>query len=441
MAKKPVFYPIIPRVKLGKTKRNAENSPNQTKPYLISRRLQSDRLIKSTRQYFPIYLQNSQDQVVVGYEEKAGIKNPGWRQVVAQGGDATSTYSRIRLTYRPTTYTCQFEDAGNLSRGSGQDDGGLNLVEKPWQPLIDQATASLKHKLDGNIGKAQLAAPIAESREIHRMVRQINTIGIDTFKALLAVKKTRGLSAFKQFGNIWLGFGFGVNPLIQDITSAANSILDYTTREDRHVRLTGTASLDHLTSIKVLGNLGNIAYGGNLGQLSSFHHMQGVKIVAGIDLKLRSAASYSVLDHLGLKIEQLPSVLWELTPFSWAVDYFTTVGPWLDDMFYTLPGVTKYISLSMKYQNEGQMYPYAIPSSGFIGSVTKTGGGTSQYTSFTRQRLTALPSRAIRIKSSDEVAQHSLTKLLNLSSVLAQKWGPGLELITPIHWKLPSFHL
>lgn len=440
MAKKPVFYPIIPRVKLGKTKRNTENSPNQSKPYYVTRTKQADRLVKATGQYTPNYLLSSQDQVVIGYEDKAGVKNPGWRQVVAQGGDATSTYSRIRIIYKPTKYSCQFEDAGNLSRGSGQDDGGLNLVEKPWQPLIDRATASLKHKLDGNIGKAQLAAPIAESREIHRMVRQINTLGIDTLKALLAIRKTRGKSALRQFGNIWLGFGFGVNPLLQDLTSAANSILDYTTREDRHVRLTGTASLDHQTSIKVLGNLGNIAYGGNLGQLSSFHHMQGVKIVAGIDLKLRSSASYSVLDHLGLKVEQLPSVLWELTPFSWAFDYFVTVGPWLDDMFYTLPGVTKYISLSTKYQNEGQMFPYAIPSGGFTGSVWKTGGGVSRYTSFTRQKLTALPSRSVSIKSADEVAQHSLTKLLNLSAVLAQRWIPGLEQTDPRFWRLPSFH-
>jgi len=34
--------------------------------------------------------------------------------------------------------------------------------------------------------------------------------------------------------------------------------------------------------------------------------------------------------------------------------------------------------------------------------------------------------RPIRIKSVDEIANHGLNKLLNLSSVLAQKWGPHL---------------
>ena len=422
MAKKPVFYPILPRIKLGKTKRNSENSPNSTVPVMVERIRICDRLVKSTGQYTPLYI-NERSQAVIGYNEKAGIKNPGWRQTIAKGGDATSTYQRIRIVYKPTVYSCRFEDLGNVSFGTGVDDGGLNLVERPWQPLIDQATASLKHKLDGNIGKAQLAAPIAESREIHRMVKQINSLGLDTVKALLAIKKTRGKSAFKQFGNIWLGFGFGVNPLLQDLSSAANSLLDYTTREDRHVRLTGTASRDYVTTINTLGS-DNIAYGGKLGQVCTFYHTQGVRIVAGIDLKIRSAASYSVADHLGLKVGALPGVLWELTPFSWVVDYVATVGPWLDDMFYTLPGTTKYISQSTKYQNVGVMYPYPRPSSGFTGWVR--GKGSSLYTSFTRTPLTALPSRQLRIKSVDEIANNSLTKLLNLGSVLAQKWGPNL---------------
>lgn len=437
MAKKPRFYPIIPRVKLGKTKRNTENSPNSSKPVLVHRSTFFDRYVKSTGQYIPGTL--SESDGVIGYDEKAGIKNPGWRQTIAKGGDATSTYSRIRIIYKPTKYTCFFEDSGNLSLGRGQEDGGLNLVEKPWQPLIDRATASIKHKLDGNIGKAQLAAPLAESREIHRLVRQINTLGIDTVKAMLAIKKTRGKSAFKQFGNIWLGFGFGVNPMLKDIESAANSILDYNTREDRHVRLTGTASQDYFTSITVLGS-SNIAYALKLGQKSQFYHTQGVHIVAGIDLKLRSAASYSVTDHLGLEVGALPGTLWELTPFSWVGDYFATVGPWLDDMFYTLPGATKYISMSTKYHNIGTMLPYPIPQVGNSRSGVN-GQGSSRYSSFTRVPLTALPSRQLRIKSADEVAQHSLAKLLNLASVLAQKWGPNLgERLHP-GFKLPGYHL
>jgi hypothetical protein len=422
MAKKPRLYPIIPRVKFGKTKRNTETSNDFERPVLVTRQRQFDRLVKSTGDYTPNVANDVYDQVV-GYESRVGLKMPGWRQVIAMGGDASNPYQRIRLIYKATRWTCRSENSGNLSFGHGAEEGSLQLIKKDYGPLVDRATASLKHKLDGNIGKAQLAAPLAESREIHRMLRQINTLGIDTLKALLAIKKTRGKSAFKQFGNIWLGFGFGVNPLLQDVASAANSILDYTTREDRHVRLTGTALLEHQSTNKALMS-GNIAWGCFGGQIGSFHHTQGVRIVAGIDLTLRSAASYGVTDHLGLKVGQLPSVLWELTPFSWAVDYFTTVGPWLDDMFYTLPGTTKYVTISYKYLNEGSFYPYTAPNPGFTASIV--GKGLVRYSEFERQKLASLPSRSVRIKSSDEVAKHSMTKLLNLSSVLAQKWGPRL---------------
>ena len=78
MAKKPRFYPIIPRVKLGKTKRNTENSPNSSKPVLVHRSTFFDRYVKSTGQYIPGTL--SESDGVIGYDEKAGIKNPGWRQ-------------------------------------------------------------------------------------------------------------------------------------------------------------------------------------------------------------------------------------------------------------------------------------------------------------------------------------------------------------------------
>jgi hypothetical protein len=220
----------------------------------------------------------------------------------------------------------------------------------------------------------------------------------------------------KLFADVWLGFGFGVNPLLHDIESAANAILDYTTRDDRRVRVTGTANRDWRTS--GLTNTGTAVRGAQLDIYSAAHHKQGARIVAGVDLKLRSGSSYSVQDHLGLKISDVPGTLWELTPFSWVVDYFVTVGPWLDDMFFTLPGVTKYVSLSRKYEVRTDLsgkFRY-LPSVQFGGTVNP---GYIDYFVFSRASLSSLPTRQIQVKSVDQVAQHGLTKLLNLASVLA----------------------
>lgn len=422
LAFKPRFYPILQRVRYKKSLRNVEIASGSI-PTRYRKIMKANWYIKSTKTDNPTWLNHS-STVNFGNTTQSKTNNPGWRQVVAVGGNATYTYARTVRSFKPAKYTCQSESTAYSSNGFGQIHGSMFIVPGDFAPLRDKALASLKHKLDGNIGKAQLAAPIAESREIGRLVRQINKLGIDVVKAGLAIRKTRGKSALKQFGDIWLGFGFGVNPLLKDIESAANSILDYTTREDRHVRVIGTATNEWTTGNRDVPSE-EIAYQCYVGFHNHALHRQGVQIVAGIDLNLRSAASYSVRDHLGLKISDLPGVAWQLTPFSWAVDYFGTVGDWLDDMFYTLPGTCKYISRAEKYQSVTTSQPFASWGPGFSGAF----GGTAslaKYVNFQRYKLAVLPSRALRIKSSDEIASHGLTKFLNLASVLAQKRGPRL---------------
>jgi len=422
MLKKPKFYPILPRVKLGKTVRNMSNISDSTVQVRVKQIHVADRLVLTTGEYTPKYFNVDRD---ITFEtcSRSGTKLPGWRQVVAKGGNATNPYSRKIVTHRPTSYKCYSYGSVYQSRGYGVMYGGLHNLQPDTTALSDQALGRLKNRLNGNIGKAQLAAPLAESREIHRLVRQINGIGLSTLKAALAIKKTRGKSAFKQFGDIWLGFGFGVNPLIKDVASAANAILDYTTREDHSVVVRGTATREYTSSTTTIG-ADDIAWAMKMGHYNSHFHTQGIRIVAGIDLKLRTAASYSVPDHLGLEVGQIPSVLWELTPFSWVVDYFATVGPWLDDMFFTLPGVTKYVSVSSKYQCDSTSRPYPIFNDPVVYRGWLSGSdAVSRYVIFGRASLSALPSRALRIKSVDEIANNGVSKLLNLASVFAQKHG------------------
>jgi hypothetical protein len=420
-SQKPKFYPILP----GRRKaQRLEKQDGLTTPISYSRRLYADLTLISTGDVSEFL--NESNERTLAWNSKSFARHPGWQLAVAKGGDATFSYSREIGTYKPIVYGGTSKNATWRSKCYGSIHGvGPVFEPKETLTLQDQALGKLKHKLNGYIGNAQLQAPLAESREIHRIVRQINTIGIDTLKALLAIKKTRGKSAAKHFGDVWLGFGFGINPMLKDIEKAANSILDYNTRQDRTVRVVGTATREYHS--RVANTVGeSVAFGTTCKTISQVIHTQGVQIVAGIDLQTRSAASYSVYDHLGLEISEIPSTLWELTPYSWAFDYFFTVSPWLDDMFYTLPGECKYVSQATKYQSETTDYPVFVPQSGF----TWSGGGTmgrARYVSFSRTPLAVLPSRGIRIKTSDEIAKYGGTKLLNLASVLAGRMGPKLH--------------
>lgn len=418
------FYPILPRVKRTKTsvtegKLSIVNSAIMYRHARISER----RLISDGSK--SIWLNEDAMFTSGANNIRTFHKNPGWRQLIAKGGDATDPYSRSVGTLKTVQYGGTTTGFGYISQSRGSISGTLLVNSMDTTDLRDAAVGRLKHKLNGYIGNAQIAPPLAESREIHRLVRQINDLGMSTLRSALAIKKTRGKSALKQFGDIWLGFGFGLNPMLKDIQSAAEAVIKYTIRQDHRVRVVGTAKREYHSAINpTVGE--NIAYGTDLAVASSAHHTQGVRIVAGIDLTVRSAASYSVADHLGLKISEIPATLWELTPYSWAIDYFTTVSPWLDDMFFTLPGVTKYVSQTTKYQLETTFSTRVIDSPGFkfAGSVSP---GVFKYVSIVRASLATLPSRQLRVKSLDEIAMHSTTKLLNLASVLAGRASPNLS--------------
>jgi len=425
MAKKPTFYPNLPRTKRPKGVKRVGAIMTNT-PVYTPQVNQADRLNKSFGIYSPNWISVNTKQFQ-GNDVRSGTKNPNWRVTIVQGGDATSSYSRTQFKLKPTSYSVRSEDSSSLSTGYGTSFGGMLTLQRDVTALEDKAIGRLKHKLQDKVGNAQLGPPLAESREIHRLVRQINGIGMGTFKALLAAKASKGKSLSKQFGDIWLGFGFGVNPLLQDIKSASDSILHYVTRMDRRVVVTGTATQDyHSAQNNAISSSEAISAHCTLGWFLSSNHVQGVRYVAGVNINVRGGSNYGMADHLGLKVEALPSILWELTPYSWVVDYFTTVGSWLDDTFYTLPVTVAYLSKNYKYQCRTSAYPKAITISGATSTLSGS-ASVGTFLEFSRVKLApTLPTRSLRIKSADEIASHGLTKLLNLGSILAGRHGPKL---------------
>ncbi len=426
MAKQPRFYPIIPRDKQTRRVRSNVDAILVTAPVRVPVRLIADQLYKPSNTYTPLFIDTNTYETY-GTNVKSGVKNPSWRVTIAKGGDATSNYSRQVYHIKPLYYTAWSESSQYLSKGIGQRGGEMLIQQNDPTDLDNQAIGRLKNRLQGKVGNAQLGPPLAESREIGRLVRQINDIGMNTLKSLLAAKASKGKSVAKQFADAWLGFGFGVNPLLQDIKSAADSIAHYITRQDLRVVVRGTATREYHSSSNANSSSEYIVYSASLGFRSSAHHIQGIRYVAGVDLQVRGGSNYSVADHLGLKVEALPSILWELTPYSWVVDYFTTVGSWLEDAFYTVPGTVKYVSKNYKYQSVTTSSPVIFPLLGWKAQVTG-GPAIARYVEFSRTQLAPVfPVRSLSIKSVDEIASHGLTKLLNLASVLAVRHGPRLD--------------
>lgn len=413
--RKVTFYPVLPP-NPKKPRANGARAYSVTEPCKLYLRHKATKKLRAGGSAPVIWLDDASAQQL-GNSSRTVVSHPDWRANIAKGLGASYSYARQIIQYKPISYGCHTEDSTWESDGYGTV-GGTGPINAATADdvLTDIATARLKNRLSGNIGEAQLAAPLAESREIGRLVRQINNVGVDTLMALLTLRKTKGKSAAKLAGNIWLGFAFGINPMLKDIETAASSILKFTMRRDRRLRVTGTATKEWTSATKTGPE--NVSYGGDLYTTCHYHHRQGVQLVAGLNLLIGTGSSYSVTDHLGLQVSALPAVAWELTPYSWVVDYFTTVGPWLDDVFTSSPVSTIYVTKASKYLSVGTEYPELRPQTGF----RMSGGasqGKSKYMTFSRTVLSSLPSRALRVKSVDEIAKNSLNKLLNLSSVLA----------------------
>jgi hypothetical protein len=149
-------------------------------------------------------------------------------------------------------------------------------------------------------------------------------------------------------------------------------------------------------------------------------------VITGINTEMLPS-NWSFSDQLGLGMEYLPGVLWELTPFSWIVDYFTTIGAFLDDQFVMPPGMTSYIVVDRKYHCETSSSASNARANPSYMVSSPSGGGGITCDAFTRSILSALPHAAVRFKSfqastpdknKTETSNYAVSKLLNLVSVI-----------------------
>jgi len=302
--------------------------------------------------------------------------------------------------------------------------GGASLVSTvDDSALRDVALRRIKTKLNSHYGRVDAVVPVVELHDLRRTIVGIARLSTELLHSLSAIRKTKGASAIKYASKAWLTFSFGVKPLVQDVASIALAIQDYLSRFDHTMRITGSASKDWTSGLKESGQAST--YGVSLKTSTYAHHRLSYKYIGGFDILVRAANNYSLDSHLGLEFDSLPGVAWELIPYSWVVDYFTTVGAFLDDTFVVPPGSTKYLLLDRLYTMYSQVIPSLAPLFPEATIISeKVRPGFMEYREFSRQRLVGLPRIGLSFKSQDSQAGHAVNKLLNLASVFISGFKP-----------------
>jgi len=359
-----------------------------------------------------------------GDNVQTGVENPNWRHQVARGQDATTAYTRSWYRGRPATLTALTHTVENWPYGytiSSYDTvhettgwNHINTIDDV--ALRDRALARLKSRLQDNIGNFDSVVPAVELRELRGLVRGSAELTTSFLQSLIDIRRTRGRSAAQWASQAWLTYGFGIRPLISDTQKAAEAVASFMERSDRSIRLRGSASKQWVTSANLTGTGGhNCPFYLN----ASIRHTLSYRYTAGLRLDLKSGNNYGVTDHFGLELSALPSIGWELVPYSWVVDYFTTVGSYLGDTFVLPPGSTKYLTLSKLYKMEGVLR--GTHRSVYVNSHvlhTSCRPGFIEYTRLDRSKLSALPRASLRFRTVDEIGSNAVNRLLNLASVL-----------------------
>lgn len=365
--------------------------------------------------------------VVRGTSEIDRNGDKDWRVKLAKGVGVTNSYSRKEYRYikplhaqaygHTKTATLDRSCKCLIRRAPGTQD--MFVGEKT--EVREAALNKLKRKLQSHYGDMNLMTPLAELKDLRGTLLNTARFTSDFMRKLLSLRRRTRKSSYRYAGDLWLNFNFGVLPLIGDTAKAAASIQDYLDRSDHTFRIVGQEDTDWVSSNNELGYTG--LQTATLNTNIAMKHTLSYKYVGGFSTTVRSANDYGVLRHLGFTFENIIPTAWELVPYSWVMDYFTTAGAYFSDTFVLPPGNLKYLVLNRRYTCKGVLKPLFVPSQtsgNFVDSTTYQDGGF-EYFEFSRVPLSTLPRQTLRFKTVDEMGLNAVKKLLNLTSLLPRR--------------------
>lgn len=361
--------------------------------------------------------------------------NPDWRIQVSKHVDASTAYSRSStalLSISPAKCHALTDPSWVPSLGYSYDVTNIvvdysNLFFGPDSDfdLREEARSKLVRKLREQLSQAQALAPIAECRDLYRLVRTATGFCYETLLSIKGLTRLRTRRARRQIQNLWLTWNFGIAPLVRDISSIGKAISDHLARDDRTFRLYGSAKRTlrgsyspPFSSANSIAPIGCEA-GGKWG---TYQTDISYLFVGSRRINFSASEDYNLLSAVGIDLRSVPSALWEVTAFSWIADYFGNIGTYLEDVFYSPPGDLIYLNEIKKVKAQLSLgFDYRViegnPNKMLMVS-SQPMVATLQRQTFNRAVLGTLPTPSITVKSFDKVASYEVSKLLNLVALM-----------------------
>lgn len=366
---------------------------------------------------------NTNGLASIGTEVKSGSELPSYKDRILQGVDASTAYQRSGFKHSQGYYSMKSHQTSVPIKVESYVrqllSGPLPVLPALANSTLTQnASNRLKQKLRDFTGQSNQLTNILELKDLRKSFRTVRESASDMLNALQDSKK-RGSELQKFAANHWLNWSFGIKPTLAAADDAVSSVLDHLGRSDHNIKDYGVSSEDWKISTKSIitgSHHFNVVCNG------AFLCKRSVKIIGGFRINLRSSEDYTVGKHLGFDIGNVVPTAWELLPYSWLIDYFTTAGDFLEDVFSTDATNSVYIVQCQKLEVKGGVtfQPQAIVSMSSLDFFTMR-PTVYEYFSFSRSPLSSLPRAPLRLKTVDEVSKNATNKLLNLVGLLATK--------------------
>lgn len=280
------------------------------------------------------------ERVTAVADTKTGTNNPGWRDQIRLGTNATTNFDGVRRTVemvQPGDQSYLFWNF-NFKRNQRDTWNGCGYWDGLSFPNHDAALVSTAGnraltKVLSAVREAQvqMSGPtfLGELRETVHMVRSpAKTLrdGVMDYFSVLK-KRARGSNNAKRriLADTWLEYSFGWRPLfhdIQDGCKAYKNVMDRVVTQS--VRASGLAE-----SASTSGAL----VGPNWSGFQNYHLERQINKTTTrfiVGLKGNTYGPSQTLEAMTNSFGFIPSeffpTAWELIPYSFLVDYFTNIG-------------------------------------------------------------------------------------------------------------------
>lgn len=194
----------------------------------------------------------------------------------------------------------------------------LGFIRRPWKTGLELLTALLTKR--------------------QRIVREINSLYTGSQKAIRRTNPRRDIRRLMgALADVWLEARFVVLPLMNDIEGFANILKRSVTFDEVNSYRVYGAAIKSSVTLTSYGKIYGVNYRGQTIPKFMSEHI----IRFGYRTRVLSSTESMLEDarQSFLNVRDIPGTVWELTPWSFLVDYFVNIGGVIEGVFETQENV------------------------------------------------------------------------------------------------------